>query len=156
MLRTLFFEYPNDPGSWEIDDEYMFGSNLLVAPLFESRESRKVYLPPGVWIDYQTAKMYQGARWHDITAGQIPVVLLVKDHSVLPQLKEAQSTKDLDWNNVELRVFSTDDSPVSGLFALPGGDRLSISLVPSRGGFVLKEDPLRGKVKWQITRFDKH
>lgn len=156
MLRTLFFEYPSDPGSWEIDDEYMFGSNLLVAPLFESRDSRKVYLPPGLWIDYQTDKMYIGARWYEIAAGQIPVVLLVKDHSVLPQLKVAQSTKDMDWNNVELRVFSTDNSPVSGLFALPEQDLLSINLVPSPGGFVLKEDPLRGKVKWEIRQFDKH
>ena len=156
MLRTLFFENPNDPGSWEIDDEYMFGSNLLVAPLFESRDSRKVYLPPGVWIDYQTDKIYQGARWYEIAAGRIPVVLLVKDHSVLPQLKVAQSTKDMDWNNIELRVFSTDNSLISGLFSLPEGDLLSINLAPSRGGFVLKEDPLRGKVNWQITRFDKH
>jgi alpha-D-xyloside xylohydrolase len=154
MLRTLFFEYPNDPGSWEIDDEYMFGSNLLVAPLFESGNSRKVYLPPGVWIDYQTANTYQGPRWYDIAAGEIPVVLLVKDHSVLPQLEVAQSTKDMDWNNVELRVFSTDNSPVSGLFALPEQDHLSIKLVPSPGGFVLKEDPLRGKVKWQIRQFN--
>ena len=35
MLRPLFFEYPNDPGSWTIDDEYMFGSDLLVAPMFD-------------------------------------------------------------------------------------------------------------------------
>jgi alpha-D-xyloside xylohydrolase len=45
MLRTLFFEYPNDPTSWTIDDEYMFGSNLLVAPLIEPGDTRKVYLP---------------------------------------------------------------------------------------------------------------
>ena len=62
MLRTLFFEYPNDPGSWEIDDEYMFGSNLLVAPLFESSDTRKVYLPPGAWIDYQSGEVYQSRR----------------------------------------------------------------------------------------------
>src|ERR1043165_9975781 len=99
MLRALFFEYPKDPGSWSIDDEYMFGSNLLVAPLFESGESRKVYLPPGNWIDYQSGRVYDGARWEEIAAGQIPVVLLVKNHTVLPHIKVAQSTADIDWKN---------------------------------------------------------
>ena len=98
MLRTLFFEYPNDPTSWTIDDEYMFGSNLLVAPLFEPGDTRKVYLPPGTWIDYQTSKSYEGAKLHNITAGQIPVVLLV-DHSVLPH--RGADTSEMDWNNVD-------------------------------------------------------
>ena len=48
----------------------MFGSALLVAPLFEAGDSRKVYLPPGTWIDYQTGKVYPGGQWHQIAAGQ--------------------------------------------------------------------------------------
>jgi alpha-D-xyloside xylohydrolase len=156
MLRALFFEYPNDPGSWEIDDEYMFGSNLLVAPLFDSADTRKVYLPPGEWIDYQTGKVYPGAQWREIKAGDIPVILLVKNHSVLPQVKVAQSTKDIDWNDVELRVFSTDNAPVTGWFALPDGALQPINLRFSSNGFGLAEDPLRGKVKWRITRFERH
>ena len=151
-LRALFFEYPEDQTSWTIDDEYMFGSSLLVAPMFDDAASRKVYLPPGAWIDYQTGKVYQGAQWHLITPGQIPVVLLVKDHSVLPHIKVAQSTSEMDWNNVELRVFSTDNSPVSGWFALPQGDLQTLRLDSAPSGFVLKNDPLSGKVKWQITR----
>ena len=151
MLRALFFEYPDDPTSWSIDDEYMFGSNLLVAPLFESSNNRKVYLPPGKWIDYQTSRVYEGAKWYDITAGPIPVVLLVKDHSVLPHLKVAQSTKDMDWGNVELRVFSTDNGPVSGSFTLPDGDLSLLNLTRTGNTFSLREDPSQGKVKWQVT-----
>jgi alpha-D-xyloside xylohydrolase len=130
----------------------MFGSNLLVAPMFEEAASRKVYLPPGVWIDYQTGKVYQGAQWHEIAPGPIPVVLLVKDNSVLPHLKVAQSTSEMDWKNVELRVFSTGPAPVSGLFALPDGDLQTLRLDPAASGFVLKNDPFAGKVKWQINR----
>jgi hypothetical protein len=52
---------------------------------------------------------------------------------------------------VELRVFSTDNSPVSGLFALPVGDLQALKLDPAAGGFALKNDPLSGKVKWQIS-----
>ena len=148
VLRALFFEYPEDPTSWTIDDEYMFGSNLLVAPLMEPGEGRRVYVPPGDWIDYQTGKAYAGGRWQQITAGQIPVVLLVRDHSVIPHVKVAQSTNDIDWKNVELRVFSTDNATASGLFALPDGGVQSLNVA----GSALQNDPLPGRVKWQVTR----
>ena len=153
MIRTLFFEFPSDPTSWLIEDEYMFGSDLLVAPLMEEGNGRKVYLPPGSWIDYQTGKVYRGAEWHQISSGQIPVVLLVKDHSVVPHIAVAQSTSQMNWNEIELRVFSTDSSAATGLFALPQGGLETLRLDAVQNGFGMKDDPLRGKVKWNISRF---
>jgi alpha-D-xyloside xylohydrolase len=153
VLRALFFEYPQDPTSWTVDDEYMFGSDLLVAPLMESADARRVYLPPGDWIDYQTGQSYAGERWHRITAGQIPVVLLVRNNSVIPHVKVAQSTDDIDWKNVELRVFSTKDADSSGLFALPAGGVQTLKLTATAGTYALRSDPLRGQVRWAVTRF---
>ncbi|HKP14160.1 MAG TPA: TIM-barrel domain-containing protein [Blastocatellia bacterium] len=152
MLRTLFFEYPDDPTSWLIDDQYMFGSDLLVAPLVEAGNSRKVYLPPGSWIDYQSGKVYAGAQWHQLTAGQIPVILLVKDHSVIPHAAVAQNTAAIDWKNIELRVFSTDSSQATGLFATPRGNVRALTLSSAGQGFALRDDPLKGQVNWQIKR----
>ena len=40
MVRALFIEYPDDPGSWNVDDEYLFGSSMLVAPLMEDGRDR--------------------------------------------------------------------------------------------------------------------
>ncbi|HKX32457.1 MAG TPA: TIM-barrel domain-containing protein [Blastocatellia bacterium] len=150
MLRALFMEYPEDPTSWLIEDQYLFGSDLLVAPLIEAGENRQVYLPPGSWIDYQTNQVYRGGQWHRISAGQIPVILLVKDHSVIPQIKVAQSTAELNWKEIDLRVFSTDRAAATGLFALPQGTLQTLRLENSPQGFVLKDDPLRGQVKWQV------
>ena len=45
MLRALLLEYPDDPGAWLIEDEYLFGESLLVAPMMEEGTSRDVYLP---------------------------------------------------------------------------------------------------------------
>ncbi len=151
MVRPLFFEYPTDRGSWTIDDQYMFGSDLLVAPMFTSSDRRMVYLPPGTWIDYQSGRVYEGTKWHEIAAGKIPVVLLVRNHSVLPHIKVAQSTKDLDWNNVELRVFSTDNAPVTGLFTRPNSTVQPLSLEARGRTFALRENPQAGKVKWNVT-----
>jgi alpha-D-xyloside xylohydrolase len=149
MLRTLFFEYPNDPGSWLVEDEYMLGANLLVAPLLETGAAvRRVYLPPGMWIDYQTGKAYEGARYHTITAGVIPIVLLVKDHTVLPHVAVAQSTAGIDWKNVELKVYSTDGAVAEGTFIQPGGAVQTLRV----NGAALVSDPLAGKVTWRVTR----
>lgn len=92
LLRTLFLEFPEDPSSWLVEDEYLFGSSLLVAPLFEETDARDVYLPPGVWIDYQTHKEYEGTRWHRLHAGEIPILLLVRAGAVIPHAPLAQST----------------------------------------------------------------
>ena len=155
MLRTLFFEFPADETSWQIEDEYMFGSNLLVAPIFETgKNSRKVYLPPGAWINYQTGKTYEGTRWYEIEAGEIPVILLVKNQTVLPHVKSAQNTSEIDWNDVELKVFSTDKKEVSGIFALPNENLQILELNQTQGKYVLKNDFSRGKIKWKISLFE--
>lgn len=77
MLRTLFFEIPEDKTCWKIEDEYFFGSDYLVAPIFESKaNSRSVYLPKGSrWKDYFTGKVYDGGDWKDISTDNYIVVL---------------------------------------------------------------------------------
>jgi alpha-D-xyloside xylohydrolase len=152
VMRTLFFEFPDDPTSWLVEDEYMFGSDLLVAPLMEEGAGRSVYLPPGAWVDYQSGKTYRGAAWHRVEAGAIPVVLFVRDHAAVPHVRPAQSTEEIDWTNVELRVFSTDGAAAAGLFTTPQGDVHNLRLERARDGFALREDPTGGKVKWQIKR----
>jgi alpha-D-xyloside xylohydrolase len=105
MVRALFIEYPNDPGSWQVEDEYLFGADILVAPLMEAGlAARDVYLPPGQWVDYQSRKVYAGG-WHNVVAGQIPIVMLVRGGAVIPHIKLAQSTAQMDWSSVEKVVF---------------------------------------------------
>jgi alpha-D-xyloside xylohydrolase len=149
MLRALFFEYPDDPTSWLVEDEYLFGSDLLVAPLFEDNaHGRRVYLPPGAWVDYQTGRAYEGARWHEIAAGAIPIVLLVRNHAAIPHIAVAQNTAAMNWRAIELRVFSTDSAPALGSIALPGGELQTLRVEGTR----LAADPLAGRVTWRITR----
>lgn len=124
MLRALFVEFPDDPGAWRVDDEYLFGSQILVAPLLESGiTSRTVYLPQGKWIDYQTEKVYEGG-WHKIEAGNLPIIMLVRDGSVLPHLKLAQSTSEMDWSKINLKVYCADRKQAEGLICLPADNRI--------------------------------
>jgi hypothetical protein len=56
----------------------------------------------------------------------------------------------MDWANVELRVFSTDNTAATGLFTKPGSGVQTLSLVPRGNSFALRDDPQAGKVKWDI------
>ena len=126
MLRALFVEFPDDPGAWKVDDEYLFGSQILGAPLLESgMTGRTVYLPEGKWIDYQTEKVYEGG-WHRIEAGSLPIIMLVRDGSVLPHLKLAQSTAEMDWSKMSLKVYSADKKQAEGLVCLPADNRIQV------------------------------
>lgn len=126
MLRALFVEFPDDPGAWRVDDEYLFGSQILVAPLLESGiTGRTVYLPEGKWIDYQTENVYEGG-WHRIEAGGLPIIMLVRDGSVLPHLKLAQSTAEMDWSKMSLKVYSADKKQAEGLICLPTDNRIQV------------------------------
>lgn len=126
MLRALFVEFPDDPGAWKVDDEYLFGSQILVAPLLESgMTGRTVYLPEGKWIDYQTEKVYEGG-WYRIEAGSLPIIMLVRDGSVLPHLKLAQSTAEMDWSKMSLKVYSADKKQAEGLVCLPADNRIQV------------------------------
>jgi alpha-D-xyloside xylohydrolase len=146
MLRALFVEYPEDPGSWTVEDEYLFGAQILVAPLMESGSTRRdVYLPTGQWIDYQTRKVYPGG-WHNIEAGAIPVVMLVRDGAVIPHIKLAQSTMEMDWSKLDLVVFAASAQDAQGLVCLPSDNLLrKVAAARKNGAFALAGDPLAGK-----------
>jgi alpha-D-xyloside xylohydrolase len=154
MLRALFVEFPDDPGSWSVDDEYLFGSSLLVAPLLhENANSRNVYLPPGTWIDYQTGKACEGG-WRHLEAGPIAAIILVRDGTVIPRIKLAQSTMQMDWSRIELMVYARDAKTAKGLVCLPSDNRLhELTLTRQGNTFKLASDALAGKVTWQIRLY---
>jgi alpha-glucosidase (family GH31 glycosyl hydrolase) len=63
VMRALWLHYPDDPVAIARDDEYLWGRDLLVAPVVEKgATSRKVYLPRGAWFDFWTSERIQGGR----------------------------------------------------------------------------------------------
>lgn len=79
VIRSLFYEFPEDQISWEVTDQYMYGSDLLVAPIVEANSSqREVYLPQGAqWTHASTGDTYQGGHSYPILAPlkSLPVFL---------------------------------------------------------------------------------
>ena len=123
MVRALLVEFPDDPGAWLVEDAYMFGSQILVAPLLESGDERIVYLPRGKWIDYQSGKVYEGG-YQTIKAGKIPAIILVRDGSLIPHVPLAQRTDEIQWDEVELKPYKVDAKKCTGLLFKPGDTQL--------------------------------
>jgi len=108
-------------------------------------------LPAGRWIDYQTGRVYDRG-WHRIEAGQIPVVMLVRDGTVLPQIGLAQSTAQMDWTKLELVVYATEPAALAnGLVCLPSDGQLQKLEVERKAtGLMLRSDPFNGRVQWRV------
>ena len=88
VMRTLFYEFPDDPQSWEVEDEYLFGEHLLVAPVLEEGQRvRRVYLPAGeIWENLHTGERLEGGAWYDVDAPLevIPVFIRNPEQYHLP------------------------------------------------------------------------
>ncbi|MBE5852745.1 MAG: DUF4968 domain-containing protein [Lachnospiraceae bacterium] len=77
VMRTLFYEFPEDKECWEVEDEYMYGNKFLVAPILAAGvKERRVYLPAGAqWKDCESNKLYDGGQYInvEVTLENMPV-----------------------------------------------------------------------------------
>ncbi len=85
VMRTMFYEFPQDEKCWELKDQYMYGTDLLVAPvMYYKARSREVYLPTGAkWVNAWTGETFEGGQTIAVDAPieQIPVFLRDGKHS---------------------------------------------------------------------------
>jgi len=88
-MRPLFVDHPDDPRCWEVEDEFMFGDSILVAPVTEAGTTeREVYLPAGRrWVDVRTREVFDGGSSlsADAPITSIPV-FVVEGSAVLERM----------------------------------------------------------------------
>jgi len=143
-FRALVLDYPNEEKLHAVDDEYLMGDRVLVAPLFAGEDSREVTLPAGIWHDFWTGEPFAGGRSYAIKSEQENIPVFVKAGSIFPLgglgiNSAAEATRELTvavygdgslpWklegpSGIELRksssgrIVATPDSPG------PGGYRI--------------------------------
>jgi len=90
VMRPLFFDFPHDEITYTIEDEYMFGPDILVAPVvYEGARSRRVYLPKGAkWTDVNDGKVYKGGQWIECAAPLDVIPVFLKDNAAIPIKRE--------------------------------------------------------------------
>lgn len=92
IIRGLFMEYPNDEQAIKVDDQFLFGKELLVAPVVKKGERvKRVYLPDGEWIDFNDKKtVYLGGQTVAYRAPLNVIPIFVKKGSIVPQMPVMQ------------------------------------------------------------------
>jgi alpha-glucosidase len=85
LFRPLVLNYQDDPNTYNLDDEFMIGNDLLVAPVLKPDVTRRlVYLPKGAWYDYWTNKKYAGETTISVDAPLETVPMFVRGGAIIP------------------------------------------------------------------------
>jgi len=107
-MRPLWFEYPNDIKTYLIEDQYLVGKDLLVAPVLRSgRTKRNVYFPVGDdWMDWYSGKIFKGGSSADVDAPIDRLPLFARVGSVIPTQPAVQNTDAMANAPITLTVIS--------------------------------------------------
>jgi alpha-glucosidase len=112
LVRPLALEFPDDPSSVDASgDEYLFGRELLVAPvLHEGVTNRPVYFPPGEWYDWDTGCEYTGGRTWIVAAPQNRIPVAVRAGAIIPMAPFMRNTAEKPWDPLTVEVFPSGES----------------------------------------------
>lgn len=90
MMRPLIYDFQTDQNVIDLEDEYLFGDQLLIAPFIEENiTTRKVYLPEGQWYDFFTNKCYEGKQWY-ISDEESRMPVYVKSGASIPMKQDGE------------------------------------------------------------------
>ncbi|MGL4589010.1 MAG: glycoside hydrolase family 31 protein [Mycoplasmatales bacterium] len=112
LMRPLFYDYPDDLIAWETEFTYMFGRNILVAPIHDYKlRAREVYLPTGnQWINANTNEIFEGGKKYTIDAPLDEIIVFYTNDKIgkkLPLLSDFK-WKDKYGNTIMANDFSSN------------------------------------------------
>ncbi|MCX7884520.1 MAG: glycoside hydrolase family 31 protein [Caloramator sp.] len=89
VFRPMVMEYPDDINVLDIYSQFMFGDNMLIAPvLYENERQKNVYLPEGIWYNYFTNEKFEGNNFYNIPVALDEILVFIKEGSIIPIFDE--------------------------------------------------------------------
>ena len=141
MMRALWLHYPGDAEAVKLGNEYLWGRDLLVAPVVDkAAKSRRIYLPAGAWYDWWTGEKLEGKRWLERPVDLATLPLYVRAGAIIPIDPVRQYTSQPATGPTTLRVHPG----ANGTFTLYDDDGQSL-------GYRDDSDP---KTVWIRIRWD--
>lgn len=154
LMRHMALEFPDEPNVDTLDDQYMLGPDLLVAPvMLPGARTRHVYFPRGVWTELENpARTIGGPGFHRVTATLARLPLFVREGAVLPKLAgNPQHLKGGPARELEVDVYpGRGERTVSFV-----DDGLPVGIVVRQfdGRLILHVDPAPLKMQVNLLRF---
>jgi alpha-glucosidase len=110
-MRPLAFEYPDDPNFVRNETQFMFGDDLLIAPVLQPHQAkREVRLPKGEWYDYWTGRGYRGNESVTAEAPIDRIPIFVKSGAILPTQQLLQYSDQAPIDPLTLTFYPADSS----------------------------------------------
>ncbi len=114
LFRPLLLNYQDDPNTYNIDDQFMIGEDLLVAPIIKPDvTSRLVYLPKGTWYDYWTNKQYSGGALIRVDAQLETVPMFVRAGAIIPLAPAMSFVSEEPFDSLTFAVYPDNDGSAS-------------------------------------------
>ena len=121
FMRAMGIAFPQDATALSLKDQFMFGRDILVAPVLQAQATkRSVYLPKNTkWIDVWTGEEHEGGKkvTRDVSLALMP--LYVRQGTILPWGPDTQYSSQSNWDNLEIRIYPGAD----GTFTLYEDER---------------------------------
>ena len=109
-FRALVVDYPEDKNTFTISNEYLIGNGILAAPLTADETSRSVYLPAGLWYDFNTNQKFTGGKVYTIQPSNDQLPIFVKEGTILPLAKPVEHISADTQFEITCYVYGNKDT----------------------------------------------
>jgi alpha-glucosidase len=154
VMRPLLLEYPRDETTYNLADEFLWGPDLLLAPVVtKGVKSRKVYLPEGKWYDWKTGQVSSGPGWIEIATPLGALPLYARAGAIIPLAPVMMFTGAKPWDPITWRIYPGQSQSSFALyeddgqsFAYEKGQwrRSAVSVRPAAGSLAVEFAPPQG------------
>lgn len=150
-LRAMCLEFPDDPTSWYLDRQFMFGDSLLVAPVFDESGEVEFYLPKGRWTGFFSNEVKQGPGWFKETHEFDTLPLYVRENTILLLGKGSETRTVYDYNkDVEVHLYHTTTGTKTTVVDSEG-EVTGVLEIGDKGG-LMDQNVLQGD--WHVTSYN--
>ena len=151
MMRAMVIDYANDPVCLYLDKQYMFGDNLLVAPIFNEEGTAEFYVPEGKWTDIISGKQYEGGKYYNEKFDYMSLPCLAKPDSIIAY---GNFERDFEYDyldgaefviyepsegkEISASVYNTEAEKIFTITAKRTGDTVEVSYINTDKSFKVK------------------
>ncbi len=109
VMRAMVIDFADDPSCLTLDRQYMFGDNILVAPILNEDGIAQYYVPEGKWTDIITGKVFEGGKWYTHKCSYFEIPALAKPNSIIAY-GDFGSDVEYDYlNNAVFTIYELED-----------------------------------------------
>ncbi|MFT3951332.1 MAG: alpha-xylosidase [Oscillospiraceae bacterium] len=137
MMRAMVIDFADDPSALTLDRQYLFGDNILVAPVLNEEGIAEYYVPAGTWTDIITGKTSEGGKWYSHKCSYFEIPALARPNSIICY---GDFKKDFEYdyvNGAEFVIYELTDGKSACVSVYDKEAKKAIDLTASRTGNVI-------------------